>query len=334
MKMRAAVYFQHGQPEDVLRVVDAPEPAAPGPGEVLIRVLSRPVHHGDLLGVKGRYQPGATIAAEGNRVGFEGYGVVEAAGADVTLAPGTRVAFFPGRGAWGEKVLVSSAYVTAIPDDVSDEAAAQLHVNPLTAALLLRAVETSGAKAGRDVVVLTAAGSAVARLTISVLLERGFDVIGIVRRAAGVDALNVLFPDLPVIATEAPDWQEKVVAAAAGQPVAVVLDPVGGAVASAMAGRLSQGGSLISYGDLSGDPISVPALYFSTRDIRLSGVTVGIWANLPQDVRQSDLALALQLATRSPELFPVEATYDLADIAKAAAHVEAAGKTGTILVAS
>jgi NADPH:quinone reductase-like Zn-dependent oxidoreductase len=185
---------------------------------------------------------------------------------------------------------VSSAYVTAIPDDVSDEAAAQLHVNPLTTALLLRAVEASGAKAGRDVVVLSAAGSTVARLTISVLLEGGFDVIGVVRREAGVNALNVVFPDLPVIATESADWQAKVAAASAGQPVGVVLDPVGGEIASALAGLLSQGGSLISYGDLSGDPISVPVLYFSTRDIRLSGVTVGRWAGLPQEASAKPVA--------------------------------------------
>lgn len=214
--MRAAVYFRHGALEEVLRVVEASEPAAPGPDEVLIRVLLRPVHHGDLLGVKGRYQPEAAIPAQGVRVGFEGYGVVETAGVDVKLPPGTRVAFFPGRGAWGEKVLVSSAYVSAIPDDVSDEAAAQFHVNPLTTALLLRAVEASGAKAGRDVVVLTAAGSAVDRLTISVLLPRGFDVIGVVRREAGVNALNVVFPDLPVIATKSADWQAKVATASAG----------------------------------------------------------------------------------------------------------------------
>lgn len=113
-----------------------------------------------------------------------------------------------------------------------------------------------------------------------------------------------------------------------------MLDPVGGEVASALAGVLSQGGSLISYGDLSGQPITVPALYFSTRDIRLSGVTVGRWASLPRNVRQSDIALAFELAARGPELFPVETTYDLVDVAKAAAHVEIPVKTGTVLVAS
>jgi NADPH:quinone reductase-like Zn-dependent oxidoreductase len=244
--MRAAVYFKHGKPEDVLEVVDVEDPKQPGRDEVLVRILLRPVHHGDLLGVSGRYQPGATVSDGGVRVGFEGYGIVEAAGDGVTLKPGTRVAFFPERGAWSEKAIVPVEYVTEVPDDVSDEAAAQLHVNPLTAALLLRAVETSGAKPGRDVVVLTAAGSAVARLAIGLLLDRGYDVVGVVRREAGVNELNVVFPDLPVVSTEKTGWQDGVVSAADGNPIAVVLDPVGGEIASAAAGLLSQGGSLVS----------------------------------------------------------------------------------------
>jgi NADPH:quinone reductase-like Zn-dependent oxidoreductase len=332
--MRAAVYFKHGKPEDVLQTVEIEDPPHPERGEVLIRVLLRPVHHGDLLGVAGRYQPGSVVPEGGVRVGFEGYGIVEMAGDGVELKTGARVAFFPGRGAWSEKAIVPAEYVTEIPDNVSDEAAAQLHVNPLTTALLVRAVETSGAQPGRDVVVLTAAGSAVARLTIGLLLDRGFDVVAIVRREAGVNELNVVFPDLPVVSTERPGWQDRVVSAAGGNPIGVVLDPVGGETASAAAGLLSQGGSLVSYGDLSGQPISVPALYFSTRDIRISGVTVGRWANFPLEVRKADLKLALELAASKPELFPVERTCDLADVGKAAALVELPGKTGTVLLSS
>ena len=332
--MRAVVYFKHGKPEEVLQTVEVEELERPGRDEVLIRVLLRPVHHGDLLGVAGRYQPGSVVPEGGVRVGFEGYGIVEQAGDGVDLKPGRRVAFFPGRGAWSEKALVSAEYVTEIPDDVSDEAAAQLHVNPLTAALLLRAVETSGAKPGRDAIILTAAGSAVARLAIGLLLDRGFDVVGVVRREAGVNELNVVFPDLPVVSTDKPGWQEKVDAAADGHPIAVVLDPVGGETASAAAGLLTQGGSVVSYGDLSGQPISVPALYFSTRDIRISGVTIGRWSNLPAEVRKADLELALELASTKPELFTVEKTFHFADVGQAAALVEKSSRTGTVLLAS
>ncbi|NUS69733.1 MAG: zinc-binding dehydrogenase, partial [Ensifer adhaerens] len=319
---------------DVLQTVEVEDPERPGDNEVLIRVLLRPVHHGDLLGIAGRYQPGSVVPKGGVRVGFEGYGIVEEAGNGVAFKPGTRVAFFPGRGAWSERITVLAEYVTEIPDDVSDEAAAQLHVNPLTTALLLRAVETSGAKPGRDVVVLTAAGSAVAKLVIGLFLDRGFDVVGVVRRDAGVNELNFVFPDLPVVSTDKPGWQDKVISAADGHPIRVVLDPVGGETASAAVGLLSQGGSLVSYGDLSAQPISVPALYFSTRDIRISGVTVGRWAGLPAVIRRADLQLALELAASKPELFQVEQTFDLADLGKAAALVEKPGKSGTVLIAS
>jgi NADPH:quinone reductase-like Zn-dependent oxidoreductase len=90
----------------------------------------------------------------------------------------------------------------------------------------------------------------------------------------------------------------------------------------------------VSYGDLSGQPISVPALYFSTRDIRISGVTVGRWAGLPVEVRKADLQLAVELAASKPDLFQVEKTFDLSDVGEAAALVEKPGKSGTVLVAS
>jgi NADPH:quinone reductase-like Zn-dependent oxidoreductase len=87
--------------------------------------------------------------------------------------PGARVAFFPARWAWGDKVLGQARFVTPIPDDISDAFAAQLHVNPLTAALLVRAVEKAGiAEASGDVIVLTAAGSAVAKPTTTLLLRK------------------------------------------------------------------------------------------------------------------------------------------------------------------
>jgi NADPH:quinone reductase-like Zn-dependent oxidoreductase len=87
--------------------------------------------------------------------------------------PGARVAFFPARWAWSDKVLAQARFVTPVPDDIPDAFAAQLHVNPLTAALLVRAVEKAGiAEVSGDVIVLTAVGSAVAKLTATFLLRK------------------------------------------------------------------------------------------------------------------------------------------------------------------
>jgi len=334
--MRSVLYRRHGNPSEVLETLDVEDPAAPAAGQVLVRVHVRPVHYGDLLGIAGRYRSGGDLSVPegGNRVGFEGFGVIEASGAGVDFAAGTRVAFFPGRAAWSECAVVPAEYVTAIPDAISDEIAAQLHVNPLTAALLFRAVRQAGVKPGQDAVVLTAAGSAVAKLTASLLRKAGIDAIGIVRSASGADDLARLIPDVPVFSTDRDEWQQQLIAAAGGKPIKAVLDPVGGNLASELIGMLASGGSLVSYGDLSEDPISVPALAFSTRDVRIFGVTVGTWAGLPQEQRDDDLRLALQLAQDNPGLFPVAERYDLADVSKAAAHVERPGKAGVVLLTS
>src|ERR1700709_558833 len=123
--MRTILYRNYGEPAKVLELANVPDPAGPAANEVLIRVIIRPVHPGDLLGVEGRYRaPGNTsgVAVGGNRPGFEGIGVVEAIGSAVDasagLTVGARVAFFPGRGAWGERVVVTASFVTVVPADV------------------------------------------------------------------------------------------------------------------------------------------------------------------------------------------------------------------------
>ncbi|WP_246764796.1 hypothetical protein [Ensifer sp. PDNC004] len=52
------------------------------------------------------------------------------------------------------------------------------------------------------------------------------------------------------------------------------------------------------------------------------------------EIRKVDLKLALELAASKPELFPVEQTFDLADVGQAVALVEKPGKSGTVLIAS
>ncbi|MFF4731664.1 hypothetical protein ACFY3M_41505 [Streptomyces mirabilis] len=51
--MRAIAYDQHGEAGQVLRLSEQPAPpAAPAAGQVQVRVLSRPIHPGDLAGVE------------------------------------------------------------------------------------------------------------------------------------------------------------------------------------------------------------------------------------------------------------------------------------------
>jgi len=336
--MRIVQYHNYGNPEQVLRV-NGVAPPAPGAGQLLVRVLARPVHPGDLLGIEGRYsgaRAGAPVAAGAASPGFEGMGVVEAVGEGVaaeTFTPGTRVAFFPAGGAWGELALVPAQFATVLPDDVPDSAAAQLHVNPLTAQMLLRAALAAGAGPG-GAMVLTAAGSAVARLLAALALDAGVPVIGLVRSSLGTAALAAVHPRLAVIATDTPDWRADLERALGGTPLRVVLDAVGGALPSELFGRLAPGGTLVSYGDLTAEPLSIPALLFSVRDLHIEGVSVGRWAGLPLEQRRADVRGALDLALRHPQLFEVGASYDLEQVGAAVAHSQRARKGGAVLLTS
>ncbi len=340
--MRTVIYRKYGDPADVLEVVEGDAPPAPAAREVTIRVTVRPVHPGDLLGVQGRYRgPGDTseVAVGGARPGFEGMGIIEAVGADVKassgLKIGARVAFFPARGAWGEKVNASVDFVALVPDDVSDDVASQLHVNPMTAIMLLRAAQAAGVEArGEGVVVLTAAASAVAKLATTLARQLDLRVVNLVRRSSSLAELASLHPGVGLVSTDQDNWQERVRAATGGRPIRAVLDPVGGETASEMLQLLASGGTFISYGDLSGQPMSTNALGFSVRDIRIHGVSVGRWASLPEPVRREDLRSALALAKVGAKLLPVAAHYDLADVAKAAAHAQQPAKQGTVLLTS
>jgi NADPH:quinone reductase-like Zn-dependent oxidoreductase len=336
--MRSIIYHQYGEPAEVLQLTEAPELPAPGAGEVLIRVGSRAVHPGDLLGIRGHYRaPGNTapVGPDGVRPGFEGMGTIESVGPGVApehgLVPGARVAFFPARWAWSDKVLAPARVVTRIPDDIADAAAAQLHVAPLTATLLLFAVQTAGARPG-DVVALSAAGGLVARLTATLLLAEGFIPLGLVRSAAAIPALSAQLPGVQFISTQQSGWCRSLYAVTQGRAVRVALDPVGGDVAATLVALLADGGTLVSYGDLSGQPLVLPTLAFSTRGIRIEGVSVGRWPALPDTVRAADLHTAIHLARTVPDAFTPAAVYRLEEVAAAVRHAERPGKGGAVLL--
>jgi S-(hydroxymethyl)glutathione dehydrogenase/alcohol dehydrogenase len=83
MKMLAAVLERTGGPVQVTEV----QLAAPGPGEVLVRLHASGVCHSDLNAVDGTSETRCPAV-----LGHEGAGVVEAVGPGVQLRPGTHVA--------------------------------------------------------------------------------------------------------------------------------------------------------------------------------------------------------------------------------------------------
>ncbi|MFK0113788.1 zinc-binding dehydrogenase [Streptomyces sp. NPDC091217] len=330
---RRVVYTRGGSPADVLTVIEEPEPTAPQTGHVLVRVTACPVHPGDLQAVEAyRGSSGQPVPA-----GVEATGVVEAVGPGTPVAPGVepgaRVTVFPHPGAWSQWIVAASRAVVAVPAGVSDEVAAQMLVNPITAVMLRREAEAHTSIGYDGVLLQTAAGSSVGRLLTAVCQAHDISLVNVVRSERGATELRHRFPDVPVVTTEQAGWTDDVRGAVDGRPLSVALDPIGGKLAESLVDLLAPGGTLICYGQMASEPITLPASTLLHKSLTLRGKTVGHWmSDTSLDRQASDVAAAKLIAMAAADQFDVAGTYGLGDLAAAVEHAQRPGKVGTVLI--
>src|SRR5713101_7634083 len=325
IRMRRIVHYELGEPARVLRLEEGAAPLL-APDQVRVRLSCAPVHPGDLLGVMGSPAFGTppTIGSAGRVPGFEGTGVVSEVGADLDpalgLREGLRVAFFPAAGTWSDEIVVSASSVVPLPDSISDDVAAQMLINTVTALTVIRAAHDSlppDAHTG-VVMLLTGARSAVGRLISKVLTEHGVKVIRLVRSEASAATLAAALPGSPVFATE-------------GALIHVAIDSVGGRLLGDVADLLAERtGTVVNFGSLGGETSDIRL--FPPRSLTLKGVAMSSWQRQALDQRRADVALALQLAQEASTLFEVAERYLPSRIADAVSHVSQAGRAGVVLI--
>src|SRR5467141_1049066 len=113
-QFRAIVQTEYGAPERVLRIAKRQLKSEElGVDDVLVQVIARPIHPGDIqiLSALPQGGPVAPIPEGTLRVpGFEGVGTILRLGRDPEVkkrfSVGQRVAFFPAMGSWSEYVIV------------------------------------------------------------------------------------------------------------------------------------------------------------------------------------------------------------------------------------
>ncbi len=324
--MRAIRFSRFGPPAEVLSLEDVPLPE-PGPGQARLRLTRRPINPSDLLTVSGEYGRLPPLPAT---PGFEAVGRVEAWGEGVSgPAIGTRVVPLSVGGTWAESAVAAAALLLPVPDAISDAAAAQFVVNPVTAWVMLE--EELRLKPG-DWVVQTAAGSTLGRLVIQLGRLRGYRTINLVRRPEQVDELLALGADA-VFCPDETDVVAKVRELTDGRGAKGALEAVGGETGALALRALRSGGTMLVYGMLGGEPLPL-----HNGEMLFRGLTArGFW--LSQWFRQTDpahvtatLGTLLQLMADGHLLPPVEAEYDLADFQAAIAHAQRPGRQGKVLL--
>jgi NADPH:quinone reductase-like Zn-dependent oxidoreductase len=148
---RAIVQSEYGAPEKVLRIAKRQfKTEELGTDDVLVRVIARPVHPGDIQILSALPQGGPVepIPEGVLRVpGLEGVGTIVWFGANPEVAKrfseGQRVAFFPATGSWAEYVVVRYNSLLPVPDKISNEIAAQMLINSITTSVLIKAGHNS-----------------------------------------------------------------------------------------------------------------------------------------------------------------------------------------------
>ena len=244
-------------------LVEMPEPTAP-PGAVLLRVGACGLNFADLLMAEGTYQetPPPPFA-----LGMEVAGTVEAVGEGVEgLAPGDRVAAFPGHGGLAERVAVPAERCLAMPGPLSMRAAAAMQVAYGTAEL---ALDRARLAEGETLLVL-GAGGGVGLAAVELGRLRGATVIacarGEAKRAAALEAGAHHGVDAEG------DLREAVRALGGAD---VVFDPVGGALAEAALRVLRPLGRLAVIGFASGAPPALKANHLLVKNADVLGIYWG-----------------------------------------------------------
>ena len=215
---RVVKLTEFGSPE-VLSITreDLPPPMA---GEVRVRQTAIGFNFIDIYQRQGIYPLPLPTG-----LGFEAAGVVEELGSNVMgIRVSDRVAYMnAGVGAYADFRNVPADKLVALPDRVSDEAAATLLFKGMTAQYLLR--KTYAVQTGDLLLVHSAAGG-VGQILTRWAVALGARVIGTTgsphKREAALAAGCV-----DVIDLNDPEWPEAFIAASGGQKARVVYDAVG-----------------------------------------------------------------------------------------------------------
>ena len=200
---RAITYATAGDPVNLLEATEIPDPPTPGPGQIQVEVRAFPIHPGDLVGISF----GPPHPEQRTVPGLEATGVVVATGPGVDIPTvGTRVTVFPNPGSWAQRINVAAELAVPVPDSVSDDVAAQMVCNPLTALLLYRGAQQHFSVGFDGIIINNAANSSVGRLFTATADHHQIATISVVRSAGRAQELAARYPNVPVVSTDSPDW--------------------------------------------------------------------------------------------------------------------------------
>ncbi len=324
--MKAVRLLGTGRPELVCKTVEVDDVGSPSPGEIVVAIEASAINPADLLMFEALY-PGPTDFPA--PVGIEGAGRIVEVGEGVSgLRTGDKVISL-GRANWAEKVRADASQFIKIPEGIDIRQAAMLKANPPSAELMLTDYKEL---VPGDWIIQNAANSAVGRHIIRLAAMRGVKTINIVRRTELIDELAALGADLVVVA--GPELAKRVRARTGNDAnISLAIDAIGGSACLDLADSLSDGGIVVNYGFLSGDPCMLSPTHTIVHSISLTGFwLVKYMQTTPRPEIEAMYQKMANYFIEGVLDVPIEAEYTLDQIADALSHAGREGRGGKVLL--
>jgi NADPH2:quinone reductase len=307
---------------DVLRWEEVPVPR-PRPHQVLIKVDSSGVNYADIMRRQGSY-PGPDLPAT---LGLEAAGVIEEAGEEVTgLTVGQRVM---GMGPQGnaQYVAINANLVFPYPETTDPVQAGGMPIVFLTAYHLLR---TRGQVQAGDTVLIQAGASGVGTVATQLAKAWGARVVTTASTQDKLDLSRSLGADVTINYTTQ-EFEEEVKKLTNGKGVELVLECVGGSVLEKSLRCVAPYGRLISYGNASVTPTSLPSSDFTSANRTIIGFSMGRSPAGTLDHQKAMAELFPMISSGQARLI-VDQVIPMAEAAQAHQHLANRGTHGKVIL--
>lgn len=272
---KSLMYKEQGDPQKVLSLSQQTLPPLSS-DEVLVGMKAAPINPADINMIQGVYPVWPPLPAVG---GNEGVGEILEIGSDVTsLRTGEWVV--PGHSGWGtwRTLAVGKASdMIKVPSDIPLPTIATMAVTSCTAYRMLKDFESLSPG---DTVIQNGGNSGVGKALIQIAKHFGLQTENIVRNRPNLDELVKELEDLGathVVTDEFVRTSEMKSLMKTLPKPKVACNCVGGKGSAELLKYMADGGSMVTYGGMSKQPLFVPAGPLIFRDVKLRGYWMTQW---------------------------------------------------------
>ncbi|KAL1494380.1 hypothetical protein ABEB36_009988 [Hypothenemus hampei] len=269
------IYTEYGDPLKVINLESA-EIKEPEPNEVVVKLIAAPVNPADINTIQGKYPSKPPLPAV---PGNEGVGKIVKLGANVIdLSEGDHVVPLSSNlGTWQTHLVLSANSVLKVPQKLGIVEAATLTVNPCTAFRMLR--DFADLKPG-DTVIQNGANSACGQNVIQICRAWGVRTVNVVRHRPDVGELKSYLKKLGAthVLTEEELRSTEIFQTKQVAKPKLALNCVGGKNALECLRHLQNGSSMVTYGGMSREPLTVPTSALIFKDLQFKGFWMTRWS--------------------------------------------------------